>query len=81
MSTHDPTKDIKRYRKDINTLKLIPNNDTPSPDETSLVFEHSVHNEIEKCSRVVFFECVGKREGGEDYLRLSTMQRTAGLYP
>lgn len=54
----------ERYKKDINTLKLILNNDTPSPDETSLVFEHSVHNEIEKCSRVVFFECVGKREGG-----------------
>lgn len=64
MSTHDPTKDIKRYKKDINTLKLILNNDTPSPDETSLVFEHSVHNEIEKCSRVVFFECVGKGGGG-----------------
>lgn len=54
MSTHDPTKDIKRYRKDINTLKLILNNDTPSPDETSLVFEHSVQRDREMLSSGVF---------------------------
>lgn len=30
---------------------------------------------------MAFFECVGRKGREEDYLRLSTMQRTVGLYP